>query len=178
MGFSRKEYWRGLPFPPPRDLPKEGWNPGLSPALAGQFYHKRHLGIGLLQCKARAGFLGLIHAGKSPEDLRNFFLREGLQSGPPSPFLLPFHTLRSCIQTAAPLVFWFLVFFFFFANRVPADPTATSSSIGFLMQAQLHCGRSRALTPLEPSVHVPARTLRFLQAWLLTSQVGSNYKNK
>ena len=37
------------------------------------------------------------------------------------------------------------------------------------MQAQLHCGRSRALTPLEPSVHVPARTLRFLQAWLLTS---------
>ena len=46
------------------------------------------------------------------------------------------------------------------------------------MQAQLHCGRSRALTPLEPSVHVPARTLRFLQAWLLTSQVGSNYKNK
>ena len=21
MGFSRQEYWRGLPFPPPRDLP-------------------------------------------------------------------------------------------------------------------------------------------------------------
>ena len=32
MGFSRQEYWSGLPFPSPRDLP----NPGIeltSPAL-------------------------------------------------------------------------------------------------------------------------------------------------
>ena len=27
MGFSRQEYWRGLPFPSPRDLP----NPGIEP---------------------------------------------------------------------------------------------------------------------------------------------------
>ena len=26
-GFSRQEYWRGLPCPPPRDLP----NPGIKP---------------------------------------------------------------------------------------------------------------------------------------------------
>ena len=24
MGFSRKEYWSGLPFPPPGDLPEPG----------------------------------------------------------------------------------------------------------------------------------------------------------
>ena len=24
MGFSRQEYWSGLPFPPPRDLPDPG----------------------------------------------------------------------------------------------------------------------------------------------------------
>ena len=24
-GFSRKEYWNGLPFPPPGDLPNPGW---------------------------------------------------------------------------------------------------------------------------------------------------------
>ena len=24
MGFSRQEYWSGLPFPPPRDLPNPG----------------------------------------------------------------------------------------------------------------------------------------------------------
>ena len=29
MGFSRQEYWSGLPCPPPGDLP----NPGIEPAL-------------------------------------------------------------------------------------------------------------------------------------------------
>ena len=32
MGFSRQEYWRGLPFPSPGDLPNPGIDPG-SPAL-------------------------------------------------------------------------------------------------------------------------------------------------
>ena len=32
MGFSRQEYWSGLPFPSPGDLPNPGVEPG-SPAL-------------------------------------------------------------------------------------------------------------------------------------------------
>ena len=32
MGFSRQEYWSGLPFPSPGDLPDTGIKPG-SPAL-------------------------------------------------------------------------------------------------------------------------------------------------
>ena len=32
MEFSRQEYWSGLPFPSPRDLPDPGIEPG-SPAL-------------------------------------------------------------------------------------------------------------------------------------------------
>ena len=32
MGFSRQEYWSGLPFPSPGDLPSPGQEPG-SPAL-------------------------------------------------------------------------------------------------------------------------------------------------
>ena len=32
MGFSRQEYWGGLPFPSPGDLPNPGIEPG-SPAL-------------------------------------------------------------------------------------------------------------------------------------------------
>ena len=32
MGFSRQEYWSGLPFPSPGDLPDPGLKPG-SPAL-------------------------------------------------------------------------------------------------------------------------------------------------
>ena len=36
-GFSRQEYWSGLPFPPPEDLPNPGIKPAslVSPALAG-----------------------------------------------------------------------------------------------------------------------------------------------
>ena len=32
MGFSRQEYWSGLPFPSPGDIPNPGIEPG-SPAL-------------------------------------------------------------------------------------------------------------------------------------------------
>ena len=40
MGFSRQEYWNGLPFPPPGDLPDPGIEPmsPASPALAGGFF--------------------------------------------------------------------------------------------------------------------------------------------
>ena len=40
MGFSKQEYWSGLPFPPPRDLPNPGIKPTplMSPALAGGFF--------------------------------------------------------------------------------------------------------------------------------------------
>ena len=39
-GFSREEYWNGLPFPPPGDLPDPGIEPVslMSPALAGGFF--------------------------------------------------------------------------------------------------------------------------------------------
>jgi len=38
MGFSRQEYWSGLPLPPPGDLPDPGIEPMsfVSPALAGR----------------------------------------------------------------------------------------------------------------------------------------------
>ena len=40
MGFSRQEYWSGLPHPPPGDLPDPGTEPASlkSPALAGRFF--------------------------------------------------------------------------------------------------------------------------------------------
>ena len=37
MGLSLQEYWNGLPFPPPKDLPDSGIKP-VSPALAGGFF--------------------------------------------------------------------------------------------------------------------------------------------
>ena len=46
MEFSRHEYWSGLPFPSPGDLPDPGIEPAflISPALAGEFWI-------LLQCR-------------------------------------------------------------------------------------------------------------------------------
>ena len=40
MEFSRQEYWRGLPCPPPGGLPNPGIEPTSleSPALAGRFF--------------------------------------------------------------------------------------------------------------------------------------------
>jgi len=40
MGFSRQEYWSGLPFPPPGDLPDPGTRPAslMSPAPADRFF--------------------------------------------------------------------------------------------------------------------------------------------
>ena len=37
MGISRQEYWSGLPFPSPGDLPNPGTDPvsPMSPAIAG-----------------------------------------------------------------------------------------------------------------------------------------------
>ena len=39
-GFSRQEYWSGLPFPPPGDLPDPGTVPAspVAPSLAGGFF--------------------------------------------------------------------------------------------------------------------------------------------
>ena len=44
MGFSRQEYWSGLPFPSPRDLPDPRIEPEspLPPALQADFFQLSH----------------------------------------------------------------------------------------------------------------------------------------
>ena len=39
-GFSRQEYWSGLPYSPPEDLPEPGMEPAslIFPALTGRFF--------------------------------------------------------------------------------------------------------------------------------------------
>ena len=46
MGFSRQEYWSGLPFPPPGDLLNPGIKPKspAAPALQADSLPLRHLG--------------------------------------------------------------------------------------------------------------------------------------
>ena len=52
MGFSRREYWSGLPFPSPGDLPDPRIEPEslMSPALAGSFFSTEPPGKPILSC--------------------------------------------------------------------------------------------------------------------------------
>ena len=42
MGFSRQEYWSGVPFPSPGDLPDPGIEPGFSHTVGRRFYDLSH----------------------------------------------------------------------------------------------------------------------------------------
>ena len=48
MGFPRQEYWSGLPFPSPGDLPDPGSEPACS-YLAGRFFTTELLGNPLVK---------------------------------------------------------------------------------------------------------------------------------
>jgi len=52
MGFSRQQYWSGLPFPSPGDLSNPGIEP-VSPALAGGFFTIEPC----RKCQALVGFV-------------------------------------------------------------------------------------------------------------------------
>ena len=45
MGFSRQEYWGGLPFPAPGDIADPGTESTslMSPALAGRFFTSMYI---------------------------------------------------------------------------------------------------------------------------------------
>ena len=51
MGFSRQEYWSGLPFPPPGDLPDLGTE-SMSLALASRFFTSEPPEIGKTDAEA------------------------------------------------------------------------------------------------------------------------------
>ena len=65
MGFSRQEYWSGLPFPSPGDLPDPGIEPG-SPALEADALTSVPPGnLGGQSIGASASALPMVHIGKA-----------------------------------------------------------------------------------------------------------------
>ena len=50
MGFHRQEYWSGLPFPSPGDLPDPGTE-SLSPVLQVNYLPLSHLGSPMKVCE-------------------------------------------------------------------------------------------------------------------------------
>ena len=70
MGFSRQEYWSGLPFPPPGELPASGIKCG-SPALQADSLPSEPAGLGwIFKPPAKAGDLrdmgSIPGSGRSP----------------------------------------------------------------------------------------------------------------
>ena len=60
LGFPSQEYWSGLPFPLPGDLPNPGTEP-MSPALAGGFLTTEPPGKPSFTCAGTLK-LGRVHA--------------------------------------------------------------------------------------------------------------------
>ena len=72
MGFSRQEYWSGLPGPSPGDLPDPGMEHSspASSALAGSFFTSEHLGSppkSLLPISVRGRAVSYCRPTQSPE---------------------------------------------------------------------------------------------------------------
>ena len=56
IGFPRQEYWSGLPFPSPGDVPHPGMNPGIGPAslmslALSSHLHNQSMGTAYMQTK-------------------------------------------------------------------------------------------------------------------------------
>ena len=73
MGFSRQEYWNGLPFPPPGNLPNPGIKPVslMSPALAGGFLTNSVIGGRSGKYKAIKGIICLTWASFVAQLVKN-----------------------------------------------------------------------------------------------------------
>ena len=94
MGFPRQEYWSGLPFLPPGDLPDTGVKP-MSPALAGRCFITEPPG------KPPAWAGGLLFTDKNqgiPTQLSFYFLFLRYNS-----YAIKFAILKCVFQ-------WFLVY--------------------------------------------------------------------
>ena len=73
IGFFRQEYWSGLPFPSPGDLPNPGIEPGSSALQADSLLTE-------LQGKTKKRLLGLKWSGNGPES-NGFYLGQNLHIG-------------------------------------------------------------------------------------------------
>ena len=72
MGFSRQEYWSGLPFSSPGDLPNPGIEPG-SPALQTDALPSEPLPHGCLSKSAMSGMVEAVNEYFSMNDKLSHF---------------------------------------------------------------------------------------------------------
>ena len=73
MGFSKQEYWSGLPFPSPRDLPDPGMHPSLSHCRQTlcRLSHQERISSGEILLKSSTLFLGFSSGSNDKESACN-----------------------------------------------------------------------------------------------------------
>ena len=118
MGFSRQEYWSGLPFPSPGDLPNPRTEPASpeSPALAGGFfitsapletppdYFLNHEFVNLTHILGSLKLLFILFGISFPPDLCRYFPSHDLGLREDFPI--------SCVSRHFYYYFFFTMFYF------------------------------------------------------------------
>ena len=61
MGFSRQEYWSGLPFPSPGDLPNPGIEPRSDEKKCKAYWGLHAIGLSWLEWGEQEGKCGMVH---------------------------------------------------------------------------------------------------------------------
>ena len=118
MGFPRQEYWSGLPFPFPGDLPDPGIEP-MSPALTGGFFTSEL--SGKPQRRTAASAAAAAAAAKSLQSCLT--LCEPIDSNPPG------STIPGILQ---PRVLELVALYFSGRSPQARDQTQVSSIAGRL----------------------------------------------
>ena len=88
MGFPRQEYWSGLLFPSPRDLPDPGIKPvsPVSPTLAGRFFPTAPGKPQPLLNLSGRNVKSASYSTPSPQGCQNIFLKNKSESQLPAVF--------------------------------------------------------------------------------------------
>ena len=106
MEFSRKEYWNGLPFPSPEDLPKSGKEPG-SPALQADSLPSEPPGKPFEQKEDTLRVSFLHHMGKLQDPGFSSLPRAKSVSALILDFLTPRTVIKMSVFSSSPQPFWY-----------------------------------------------------------------------
>ena len=116
MGLLRQEYWSGLPFSSPGDLPDPGIKP-MSPLLAGGFFTTEPPGKPLARSRRTRNILWVNEKWSSPEPTPGSARSRVLRRVPLGSSMSPREAVTSLVLTYASIQFhfpWYVSDFLFF----------------------------------------------------------------
>ena len=153
MGFSREEYWSGLPFPSPGDLP----NPGIKPTFLASPVLTYSLPLCHLGSVIRAGFkynLSMIRTwiiGSKGWDFANWFVH--WHNEPSLCRIIYLHLWHMILQHFPPSVMLRLAAWFALASEMWAEVTVGQFGAKTIWEIVLSLYDLLCSCPLPQEVH-------------------------